>query len=102
MVRDRRGTSMRGHASCGRVDAADRSSTGVVQLFVLSLILLLAGIAPPAAALQPDQQFSPASGPAQVIAQGVVGLPDGDAVWRTVRTRALMPEDAPFEERPLA
>jgi hypothetical protein len=92
---------MRGHAPCGRVDALDRSPIRVVQMLVLSLIFLLAGIAPPAAALRQDQEFSPASGPAQVIAQGVVELPDGDAVWRIVRTRALMPEDAPFEERPL-
>ena len=52
-------------------------------------------------AYQGDQTFSPASGPAQVIAQGVSALPAGDAVWRTVRTRAPVPADAGFEERPL-
>jgi hypothetical protein len=50
---------------------------------------------------QADSGFSPASGPAQVIAQGVVALPEGDAVWRTVRTRAPLLQDATFEERPL-
>ncbi len=36
-----------------------------------------------------------------MIAQGVAALPAGDAVWRTVRTRAPLPAEAPFEERPL-
>src|SRR5688572_9510568 len=52
-------------------------------------------------AYQVDDTFSPASGAAQVIAQGVSPLPAGDAVWRTVRTRAPLPAEAGFEERPL-
>ncbi|MBW3632897.1 MAG: hypothetical protein KY456_07705, partial [Chloroflexi bacterium] len=93
--------SMRRHARCGRVETADQPPPNVVHAFILSLLFLMAWTVLPAAARQEDQEFSPASGPAQVIAQGVVELPDGDAVWRTVRTRALTPEDAPFEERPL-
>jgi len=53
------------------------------------------------AAQEADPGFSPASGPAHVIAQGVTALPSGDAVWRTVRTRAQLPAAARFEERPL-
>jgi hypothetical protein len=79
--------------------SAQASATPVVLIF--SLVFSLFGFIPSAAARQADPGFSPASGPAQVIAQGVVALPEGDAVWRTVRTRALLPEEAPFEERPL-
>jgi hypothetical protein len=70
-------------------------------VLALTLAFSLFGIIPSGAARQADPGFSPASGPAQVIAQGVFALPEGDAVWRTVRTRALLPADAPFEERPL-
>jgi hypothetical protein len=78
-------------------------ATPVVRLLVLLLALTLSlfGVTIPGAARQADSGYSPASGPAQVIAQGVVPLPEGDVVWRTIRTRALLPEDAPFEERPL-
>jgi len=69
-------------------------------VLLLALVLSLFGITP-GAARQAAPGFSPASGPAQVIAQGVAALPEGDVVWRTVRTRALLPADAPFEERPL-
>jgi hypothetical protein len=55
----------------------------------------------PSAAWQAELGFSPASGHAQIIAQGVVPLPEGESVWRTVRTRAALAPDAPFEERPL-
>jgi hypothetical protein len=92
---------MRRHAPCGPVNATGHPPFTVVRVFVLALMFLMAGTIFPAAARQQDQEYTPASGPAQVIAQGVVELPDGDAVWRTVRTRALMPKDAPFEERPL-
>ena len=63
--------------------------------------MTLFGVAPRGGAQESDPGLSPASGHAQVIAQGVVALPQGDVVWRTVRTRALLPDDAPFEERPL-
>jgi hypothetical protein len=52
-------------------------------------------------AQEPDAGYAPAGGRIQVIAQGVVPLPQGDVLWRTVRTRAPLPADAPFEERPL-
>src|SRR5215213_4017240 len=98
-------TSMRRHApcacscrrQCSAVSARKRTAPIVL---LLALVLSLFGITP-GAARQADPGFSPASGPAQVIAQGVVALPEGDVVWRTVRTRALLPADAPFEERPL-
>src|SRR5215217_3206943 len=98
-------TSMRRHApcacscrrQCSAVSARKRTAPIVL---LLALVLSLFGITP-GAARQADSGFSPASGPAQVIAQGVVALPEGDVVWRTVRTRALLPQDAPFEERPL-
>src|SRR5215216_4832359 len=76
-----------------------KSTTPIILL--LSLTFSLFAVVPSGAARQADSGFSPASGPAQVIAQGVVPLPEGDAVWRTVRTRALLPQDAPFAERPL-
>ncbi len=72
---------------------------------LVALAVMLAATSSPALqsarAYQADETFSPASGPAQVIAQGVAALPAGDAVWRTVRTRAALPADAAFEERPL-
>ena len=73
-------------------------------LATMAVLLLLAsapGLASIGAAQQIDLGFSPASGHAHVIAQGVAELPAGDVVWRTVRTRAPLPADAPFEERPL-
>ena len=74
---------------------------GRVLILLLALAFSLLGVTTPGAARQADSGYSPASGPAQVIAQGVVALPEGDVVWRTIRTRALLPADAPFEERPL-
>src|SRR5215216_6198499 len=79
--------------------SAARSAKPLVLL--LALMFSLFAVVPSSAARQADSGFSPASGPAQVIAQGVVPLPEGDAVWRTVRTRAPLPQDAPFEARPL-
>src|SRR4051794_6721747 len=85
-----------------RVDAAPSAwKTATPVVLMLTLAFSLFGIVPSGAAGQADPGFSPSSGPAQVIAQGVVTLPEGDAVWRTVRTRALLPQDAPFEQRPL-
>ena len=90
---------MRSHAACGRLARAVERSPILVAL-ILALAFSTFGVVP-GAARQTDPDYSPASGPAQVIAQGVVELPRGDAVWRTVRTRALLPDEAPFEERPL-
>ncbi|HET7095289.1 MAG TPA: hypothetical protein VFI22_17500, partial [Thermomicrobiales bacterium] len=67
---------------------------------ILALACSLAGFARQAGA-QADVGFSPSGGHAQVIAQGVAELPQGDAIWRTVRTRAALPADAAFAPRPL-
>jgi hypothetical protein len=69
----------------------------------LAIALLLVGLfaVPAARAQEGDLGFSPASGHAAVIAQGVVDLPSGDVVWRTIRTRAALPADAPFERHDL-
>lgn len=71
--------------------------------FLAALLGLVAAVAAPAIAqeTEADLGFSPTSGHARVIAQGVVPLPAGEAVWRTVRTQAPLPADAPFTERPL-
>jgi hypothetical protein len=92
---------MRRHTPSGRVHAAGNLPFNLLLALVIALMYSLVGTFMSAAARQLTEEFSPASGPAHVIAQGVVELPVGDAVWRTVRTRALMPEDALFEERPL-
>jgi hypothetical protein len=96
---------MRRHAPCAcgrrlRVAAGPRKRAAPIVL-LLALAFSLCGVTTPGAARQADSGYSPASGPAQVIAQGVVALPAGDVVWRTIRTRALLPDEAPFEERPL-
>ena len=67
----------------------------------LTLVLAVSGLQSNVAAQEVDSGFSPTSGHARVIAQGVVPLPAGEAVWRTVRTLAPLPADAPFEARPL-
>src|SRR5215218_1259156 len=99
----RRRTPMRRSApgGCPMDTAASAQIVATPIVLVFTLVFSLFGGISSGAARQTDSGFSPASGPAQVIAQGVVALPEGDAVWRTVRTRALLPQDAPFEERPL-
>src|SRR5829696_2245490 len=98
----RRRTPMRLNAPRRRLySGASGQITAMPIVLVCSLLVSLFGVVPSGAAAQADPGFSPAGGPAQVIAQGVVALPEGEAVWRTVRTRALLPQDAPFEERPL-
>jgi hypothetical protein len=94
---------MRRNVPCGRhaYVAAGTQKFATPIVLVIALAFSLFAVIPSGAARQGDPGFSPASGPAQVIAQGVVALPEGDAVWRTVRTRALLPQDALFEERPL-
>jgi hypothetical protein len=92
---------MRREAPYRPVPAADHPLLSALGVFALSLLFSVGGTSVPAAARQVNQEFSPASGPAQVIAQGVVEVPAGDAGWRTVRMRALTPEDAPPEARPL-
>lgn len=74
------------------------STVAVVLIFVLDLWLPVGR----AAARQSDAGFTLVSGHAQVIAQGVVELPQGQAVWRTVRARAPGAAEATFEARPLS
>ncbi len=81
-----------------------RFGPGFREVFCFLAVVLtvaLAGEIRLVTAQEADSGFAPASGHAAVIAQGVVLLPEGEAVWRTVRTRALLPEEARFEERPL-
>ena len=71
-------------------------------MMALLITLILAATTPGAAQETADVTFSPASGTAQVIAQGVSPLPAGNVVWRTVRARALPLAAAPFEAQPLS
>jgi hypothetical protein len=85
---------------CGRrAQTSSLARVGAVGIVLALISLGLLGSR--GAARQAELGFSPASGHAQVIAQGVVSLPEGESVWRTVRTRASLPAEAPFEERPL-
>ena len=77
---------------------------GLGQGLVAASLLVLIATGPtvaPAWARQLPPDYSPASGHAQVIAQGVVELPAEEVAWRTVRYRALLPAEAPFLEQPL-
>jgi hypothetical protein len=70
---------------------------------VALLISLALHLAPQVRAQEAaDVTFSPASGTAQVIAQGVAPLPEGNVVWRTVRSRAQPLANAPFEAQSLS
>jgi hypothetical protein len=51
---------------------------------------------------QESSDYTPATGHAAVIAQGVVTLPETEVAWRTVRYRAEPAADAPFVEQPLS
>ena len=75
---------------------------GASTVLLISLVFVL--FLPPQVIAQDAAEvtFSPASGTAQVIAQGVAPLPEGNVVWRTVRARALPLTDAPFEVQPLS
>jgi hypothetical protein len=78
------------------------SRARLAAALLIALLLTVAGAsASRIVARQAELGFSPASGHAHVIAQGVVALPAGEAVWRTVRSTAPLPDAAPFEERPL-
>jgi hypothetical protein len=86
---------------CPRIRTVQPAVRALAMVSALLLLLSAPRFASTGAAQQADLGFSPASGHAHVIAQGVAELPAGDVVWRTVRTRAPLPSDAPFEERPL-
>ncbi len=76
-------------------------SRNVVAIVLALILVMIVGATAFVVAQEAGLGFSPASGHARVVAQGVAELPSGEAVWRTVRTRAPLPEDATFEERPL-
>lgn len=65
-----------------------------VLLAHLVAVLPTLGVA--LARLQVPLDFTPAGGHAQVIAQGVVDLPNAEMAWRTVRYQAESSSDAPF------
>ena len=73
-----------------------RWSVGEAALLALALV----GASARLAAVAPDDP-SPALGDAQVIAQGVAPIADGDVVWRLVRGVAAEATDAEPAERPL-
>jgi hypothetical protein len=50
---------------------------------------------------QTPPDFTPASGHAQVVAQGIAEFLQEEVFWRIIRDRAELPADAPFAERPL-
>lgn len=78
-----------------------RSAEIRLRALSLALALLMMLVTGGVGLAQDGTEFAPTSGHAHVIAQGVVELPVGDAVWRTVRNRAPLLEDAAFEEQPL-
>jgi Bacterial TSP3 repeat len=71
------------------------AASGRRLLIAASLLMLLFGSAPAAIAfLQAPDQASPESGSAQVVAQAVVDVPDGDLVWQVTRSAASPPVNA--------
>jgi len=68
----------------------------------LLVTLVLQSTAQVAAQETADITYSPLGGTAQIVAQGVAPLPEGNVVWRTVRSRALPLDSAPFEVQPLS
>jgi Bacterial TSP3 repeat len=74
------------------------------RLGALTLLVLALAGAPTwamAARLVSLAQEGPATGHAQVVAQGVAALPTGEIVWRVAYHEARLPEDAPRVERDL-
>lgn len=75
----------------------------MAALSALVIALLVVGTPTAAAVLQQltADAPSPAEGHAQVIAQGVSGMPADSIAWRVVTDTAELQEDAPIEERAL-
>jgi hypothetical protein len=61
---------------------------------ILALILFFGGAPPAKAFLQAPDQASPEGGSTQVVAQGVVDIPEGDLVWQVIRATAPPPVNA--------
>jgi hypothetical protein len=72
-----------------------RLGRAVRLLAAVSTLILLFSAAPTTVAfLQTPDQASPEGGSAQVVAQGVVEIPEGDVVWRVMRASAPPPINA--------
>src|SRR5262245_25525801 len=69
-------------------------------LILLALVMLGPGAVVIAARLQAQSQPSPATGHAQVIAQGIAAVADEPMVWRVVEQTARLRADATFGRRP--
>ena len=74
---------MRRNVPCGRhaYVAANALKFATPNVLVIALAFSLFVVIPSGAARQVDPGFSPASGPAQVIAPGVVALPEAGPAW---------------------
>ncbi|MDP9368809.1 MAG: hypothetical protein M3Q03_11130 [Chloroflexota bacterium] len=85
------------------VASGGRRSGFVAALTALFVALLVLGGPAGAAVLQQlaADAPSPAEGHAEVIAQGVSGMPANSIAWRVVTDSAELQEDAPIEERAL-
>ncbi len=77
--------------------------SGLVALTALLIALLVVGTPAGAAVLQQltADAPSPAEGHAEVIAQGVAGMPANSVAWRVVTDTTELQEDAAIEERAL-
>ncbi len=73
------------------------------RLGMITLLMLALAVAPGGtrAIRSLAQQGSPARGHAQVVAQGVVSLPDASSVWRVAYQQAGAVDAAQAEKRPL-
>ncbi|MDQ3694034.1 MAG: thrombospondin type 3 repeat-containing protein [Chloroflexota bacterium] len=85
---------MRTNGQCARARSDQRSWTVHVVWLLLALLLALVPIAGVAAYFQDATGGSPATGDAQVIAHGIVTIPDADLVWRIEREVAPPPATA--------
>lgn len=77
-----------------------RRCLSVLGSLTVIIATIAAGTPQPGLAWQ-DEPGSPGTDRAQVIAQGVAALPAGEAVWRTVRTRAAPLGTAEFMQQSL-
>ncbi|MDQ3413067.1 MAG: hypothetical protein M3509_13225, partial [Chloroflexota bacterium] len=85
---------MLANGQCARPRSGQRSWTVHFAWLLLALLVALVPIAGIAAYFQDATDGSPATGDAQVIAHGVVAIPEGDLVWRIERAVAPPPATA--------
>jgi hypothetical protein len=103
-TRDVEGAAMRRRLESGH---GRRIDVGPGYHWLLGTVFVLLATAWPATGgagvqAQESSTYTPATGHAEVIAQGVVALPNEEVAWRTVRYRAEPAPDAPFAEQPLS